>query len=309
MRVAVVGGTGLVGSHLLPSLLSAGHEIRVVGRGERSATLPPGLLPTFGDVVSGEGLDQAFQSADAVVNLAAVIRPRGYQTFEAVNARGTANVVAAAARAGVRRMVQFSAIGADPDPSFPYLFSKWEGEQAVAASSLEWVVVRSSVIFGEGRGFFNHLADALSLPSPFLVIPGDGSAVFQPISADDVARCLLLAVEEQPRARHLYEIGGPEQPTLEEIVFAIAEAIGKERFGGSKRTALHLDPRLIRPVAMVMDRLLEDPLVTAQQLDMLAQPNITRLDAVRLDFGFEPRPMRGNLGYLKRPSRRPRRAA
>jgi NADH dehydrogenase len=305
----VVGGTGFVGSHLLPSLLSAGHEIRVVGRGVRSASLVPGLLPTFGDVVSGEGLEEAFQSADAVVNLAAVIRQRGNQTFDAVNARGTANVVAAATRAGVRRMVQFSAIGADPDPSFPYLFSKWEGEQALAASSLEWVVVRSSVIFGEGQGFFTQLAKALSLPSPFLVIPGDGSAVFQPISADDVARCLLMAVEEESWGRHLYEIGGPEQPTLEEIIFAIAEAIGKERFGGSKRKPFHLGLRLIQPAAMVMDKVLRDPLVTPQQLDMLARPNITRLDAVRCDFGFEPRPMRSSLGYLKRPGRRRRLAA
>ena len=309
MRVAVVGGTGFVGSHLVPQLLQAGHEVRVVGRGVRSTTLPPGLAPTYGDVVSGQGLEEAFQSADVVVNLVAVIRERGLQTFEAVNAQGTANVVAAATRAQVRRLVQFSAIGADPDPNFPYLLSKWRGEQAVAASSLEWVIIRSSTIFGKGDGFFSLLAKAISLPAPFLIIPGDGTALFQPIDADDGAHCLLAGVEEDARACHLYEIGGPDQVTLEQITLAIAHVIDKEWFGIAKRKPLHLDPRLIRPGAMVMDRVLANPLVTPQQLDMLAKPNVTRLDAVRSEFGFEPRPMWGNLGYLKRPSRWPKLAA
>jgi len=309
LRVAVVGGTGFVGSHLVPQLLQAGHEVRVVGRGVRSATLPPGLAPTYGDVVSGDGLAEAFQSADAVVNLVAVIRERGNQTFDAVNAEGSANVVTAATQAGVRRLVQFSAIGADPDPTFPYLLSKWRGEQVVTASSLEGVIIRSSTIFGTGEGFFTLLAKAISLPAPFLIIPGDGTAIFQPIHADDVARCVLAGVEDPGRAGHLYEIGGPDQVSLEQITMGIAQVIDKEWFGISKRKPLHLDPRLIRPGALVMDKLLPNPLVTPQQLDMLAKPNVTRLDAVRTEFGFEPRPMWGNLGYLKRPSRWPKLAA
>jgi NADH dehydrogenase len=260
-------------------------------------------------VVSGDGLEAAFQSADVVVNLVAVIRERGLQTFDAVNAQGSANVANAASRAGVKKLVQLSAIGADPDPNFPYLISKWRGEQAVIASSLEWVIIRSSTIFGKGDGFFTLLAKAISLPAPFLIIPGDGAAVFQPIHADDVGRCLLAAIEDERRARQLYEIGGPDQVTLEQITIAVAQAIDKEWFGISKRKPLHLDPRMIRPGALLMDKLLSDPLVTPQQLDMLAKPNVTRVDAVRTEFGFEPRTMWGNLGYLKRPSRWPKMAA
>jgi len=309
LRIAIVGGTGFVGSHLVPQVLKAGHEVRVVGRGVRPPSLPPGLKPTYGDVVSGDGLEAAFQSADVVINLVAVVRERGLQTFDAVNAQGTANVANAASRAGVKRMVQLSAIGADPDPNFPYLISKWRGEQAVIAGSLEWVIIRSSTIFGKGDGFFTLLAKAISLPAPFLIIPGDGAAVFQPIHVDDVGRCLLAAVEDGGRARQLYEIGGPDQVTLEQITLAVARAIDKEWFGISKRKPIHVDPRMIRPGAMLMDKLLPDPLVTPQQLDMLAKPNVTRVDAVRTEFGFEPRPMWGNLGYLKRPSRWPKMAA
>ncbi len=309
MRIAVVGGTGFVGSHVVAGLLEAGHELRVVGRGERSAALPPGLQVTHGDVVSGEGLEQAFEAADAIVNLAAVIRERGNQNFLTVNAEGPARVAAAAQRAGVRRLVQISAVGADPDPAFPYLFSRWQGEQGLIATDLEWVILRSSVVFGRGRGFFDQLARAISLPSPFLVIPGDGRALFQPIAAQDLARCLRLCVEDPERARQVYEVGGPEQLTLEQLTLEVARAIDREWFGISRRRPLHLDVRLIRPGALLMAKLLPDPLVTPQQLDLLGRPNATRLDAVRSCFGFDPVPVRGNLGYLRRPRRWPKLSA
>lgn len=305
MRVAITGGSGFVGSHLVPLLLESGHEIRVIGRGARPVTLPPGLSVTFGDVVTGEGLEEAFRDADAVVNLVAIIRAKGVQTFTSVNSQGTAHVVRAAQQAGVPRLVQLSAIGAGPDPTFPYLFSKWQGEQWVRGSGLDWVILRSSVIFGKGDGFFTTLAKAISLPAPFLVIPGDGTAVFQPIAADDVARCLRSAVLEPQRAGKVYEIGGPEQLTLEQITLAVAAATGKEWFGIARRKPLHLDPRLIRPGAVLMDKLMPNPLVTPQQLDMLVKPNVTAADSVVANFGFQPQSLGANIGYLKRPKRWP----
>jgi NADH dehydrogenase len=300
MRVAVTGGSGFIGSHLVPLLLDSGHEIRVIGRGARPITLPQGLSMTFGDVVSGEGLEDAFRDADVVVNLVAVIRNQGRQTFTSVNAEGPAHVVDAARRAGVRRLVHLSAIGADPDPAFPYLFSKWQGEQWVQGSGLEWVILRSSVVFGERDGFFTQLARALSLPAPFLVIPGDGAATFQPIAADDVGRCLVAAAQDPERAGSIYEIGGPDQLTLDELTLAVAAAIDKEWFGISRRRPLHVDPRMLRPGAVLMEKVMPNPLVTPQQLDMLAKANVAAVDSVKANFGFDPVPMRPNLGYLKK---------
>ncbi len=307
MRVAITGGTGFVGSYLVAQLLSAGHELRVVARGSAHADLPTGLLPTFGDVVSGRGLEEAFEGAEVVVNLAAVIRNRGVQTFESVNAGGSARVARAALAAGARRVVQLSAIGADPDPRFPYLYSKWQGEQAVRGSGLETVILRSSVVFGKGDGFFTLLARAIAIPSPFLVVPGNGAATFQPIHAEDLARCLVAAVEDGGRAGQLYELGGPEQLTLDQITEVVARVTGREWLGITRRRLLHLDPRLIRPGAVLMDKLLPNPLVTPDQLDMLVKPNVAQVDAVRSNFGFDPRPLEPNLGYLRRQRRWPMR--
>ena len=300
MRIAVTGGTGFVGGEVVRTLLLAGHELRVVGRGVRQPRLPDGLRLTFGDVVTGTGLDDAFAGADAVVHLTAVIRERGPQTFAAVNAQGTATVVAAAERAGVRRLVHLSALGVDPDPDFPYLASKWQGEQAVRGSGLDWVVVRSSVIFGPGDGFFGQLAGALRVPSPFLVIPGDGRALFQPIAVGDVARCLRAAVEEPARRHHVYEIGGPQHLTLEQIMGAVAAATGHDEFLLGPRRPLRIPVAALRPLGALMDRLLPNPPVTAQQLALLARPNATSLDAVPAAFGFDPAPLATHLATLRR---------
>ncbi|HUY60680.1 MAG TPA: NAD-dependent epimerase/dehydratase family protein [Candidatus Dormibacteraeota bacterium] len=303
MRIAVTGGTGFVGTEVVRTLLLAGHELRVVGRGVRQAPLPDGPRLTFGDVVTGAGLDAAFADADAVIHLTAVIRERGPQTFAAVNAQGTATAVAAAERAGVRRFVHLSALGVDPDPAFPYLASKWQGEQAVRGSGLDWVIVRSSVIFGPGDGFFRQLAGALRVPSPFLVIPGDGQALFQPIAVGDVARCLRAAVEEPARRHQVYEIGGPEHLTLEQIMRAVAAATGRDWFLFSPRRPLRVPVAALMPVGALMDRLLPNPPVTAQQLALLARVNATRLDAVPAAFGFDPEPLATHLQSL-RPRRR-----
>ncbi len=301
MRVVVVGGTGFVGRQVVKSLLASDHELRVVGPGVRPTTAQADGPPlTYGDVITGAGLEEAFAGAEVVVNLVAIIRERGVQTFSAVNAQGTANVVQACERAGVRRLVQMSALGADPDPSIPYLFSKWQGEQWVLGSSREWVIFRPSVIFGEGDGFFSQLARAVSIPSPFLVVPGDGSALFQPIAVDDVGRCFRAAVEEPGRAGKVYEIGGPDHLSLDQITLEVAAATGKEWFGISKRRLLHVDPRMLMPGAALMERVMPSPLVTTQQLKLLGKPNATRVDAVRHLFNFEPRPLHGHLSYLRR---------
>ncbi len=298
MRIAVTGGTGFVGTEVVRTLLLAGHELRVVGRGVRQAPLPDGLRLTFGDVVTGAGLDGAFAGADAVIHLTAIIRERGPQTFAAVNAQGTANAVDAAARAGVGRFVHLSALGVDPDPDFPYLASKWQGEQAVRASQMDWVILRSSVIFGPGDGFFRQLAGALRVPSPFLLIPGDGRARFQPIAVGDAARCLEAAVEEPARRHQVYEIGGPQHLTLEEIMRAVAAATGRDWFLFSPRRPLRLPVAALKPVAALMDRLLPNPPVTAQQLALLSRANATRLDAVPQAFGFDPMPLAAHLQTL-----------
>src|SRR5439155_24238327 len=113
-----------------------------------------------GDVTDPQSLRAAMEGVTTVINLVAIIRERpGGITFERINYGGTVNIVDAAQAAGVRRIVQQSALGARRDPALPYFDTKYRAEQYVQASGLEYAILRPSVIFGEGDEFVNKLAD------------------------------------------------------------------------------------------------------------------------------------------------------
>jgi NADH dehydrogenase len=200
-------------------------------------------------------------------------------------------VAAAAREAGVQHLIHQSANGADPDPRYPYLETKWAGEQAAIASGVPYTVLRPSLIFGPGDGFFVLIAKLIKL-SPVIPIAGDGMALFQPIAVDDVTRCMILALERGPSDR-VYEIGGPEHMTYEDIVLTVKQAIGAHRF------TAHVPVRGMLPAAFLMEHVLPNPPVTVDQLHMLEKNNITRLDSVSKAFGFEPQRFADNADYLQ----------
>jgi NADH dehydrogenase len=297
MRIAITGGTGFVGTALTAHLAGETHELVLVARGRRRpGSVPPGARLVAADVVTGTGLADAFAGCDAVINLVAVIVERGGQTFDAVNRKGTANVARAAVEAGVGHLVQLSAVGADPDPRFAYLASKWEGEQAVKISGIPHTIIRSSLVFGPGDGFFVKLATLVRRTPPFFPLPiaGDGRTLFQPIAAEDVARCMAIALERGPSGATV-AIGGPDHLSYEQIIDAIRHEVVS-----LPRLTVHVPVFAIRPVAALMAAVMRDPLVTPAQLDLLGRNNVTRPGAVLADFGFEPRPFATSCGYLRR---------
>jgi NADH dehydrogenase len=292
VRIAITGGTGFVGRHAARALLDAGHEVVLVSRGSRQVAPRDGLSVARADVLTGTGLAAAFEGSDAVVHLVAVIRERGKQTFDAVIRRGTETMLEAANAARVGRLVNVSAIGADPDPRFPYWFAKWQAEQAIRASGIPFTTLRPSLMFGAGDGFFTTLSGLVRFSIPVVPVAGDGGALFQPISVEDVARCIVLSIERPPAMREI-EIGGPEQFSYDQIIDIVHDAIG-----AGMRIKVHVPVGALMPVAAVMDKVLPNPPVTPSQLRMLARHNITRLDAVPAVFGFQPQSFPANAGYL-----------
>ena len=264
----------------------------LVSRGSRRVAPRDGLRVARADVTSGDGLGEAFAGCDAVVHLTAIIREKGKQTFDAVIRRGTENVAAAASTAHVAHLVDVSAIGADPDPRFPYHYTKWMAEQAVRSSGVPFTILRPSLIFGPGDGFFTTLCSLVRYSIPVVPIAGDGGSLFQPISIDDVVHCVALTLERGPAMR-VIEIGGPEQLSYEGIVDIIHDAIG-----AGMRIKVHVPVPALMPAAAIMDKVLPNPPVTPAQLKMLARHNITRIDSVRSAFGFAPESFTANAGYL-----------
>ena len=224
MHVLVVGGTGFIGTHLCRELHDRGHEVTALSRSLDSAALPSDVRIVMGDVTAYDSIQGAFEGQDAVVNLVALsplFRPSGGNEmhFE-VHEGGTANVVQAAEEHGVDRMVQLSALGADPHGDTAYVRAKGLAEGIVQQSDLEWVIFRPSVVFGDGGEFIPYTK---RLAPPYVTpLPGGGTTRFQPIWVGDLVPLLADAIESgeagnDPHAGETYEIGGPEVLTLAEL--------------------------------------------------------------------------------------------
>ena len=231
MRVLIVGGTGFIGTHLCRELHDRGHDVTVLSRSPTETALPDGVATAMGDVQAYDSLVSAFEDQEIVVNLVALsplFRPRGgNETHFAVHRDGTENVVRAAESNGVRRLVQLSALGADPDGDTAYIRSKGQAETLVRGSDLEWVIFRPSVVFGEGGEFLPYTK---RLAPPYVTpLPGGGKTRFQPIWVDDLVGMIAETIggSGDGHAGETYEIGGPEVLTLADIAELAHAAEGR----------------------------------------------------------------------------------
>ena len=303
-RVFLTGATGFVGSHVLPALLNAGHSVTALVRSEARATAllarvaaSPGRLETrIGHVNDRAALDAAMVGCDAVVHLVAL--PRDWNDgadLERVNAVGTATVVAAAEAAGIKRFIHLGALGVQERPELHYASSKARGEGFVRASSLDWTILKPSLIWGERDGFFNIVAALVKIPAPAVPVPGNGKSRFQPIWVGDVARAIVQVLDTPKGSINAsFELGGPRYWTYAEITQEVARALGK------RRIIIPMPVPLIPLVARISEAIRLPFPVATDQLRQLALDNIGATDAVERELGFAPVDMGGRLGYLKR---------
>lgn len=216
MKVLVTGGTGFVGRYLCAELNERGHDVTALARSPDTSELPASVSVEQGDVTDRDSLD--FAGQETVVNLVALsplFDPKGDKTHESVHLGGTRNVVSAAEDAGVSRIVQMSALGADSSGLTAYIRAKGKAETVVKESELDWTIFRPSVIFGDG-GEFVSFTKKLT-PPVVAPMPGGGKTRFQPIWVEDLAPMLADAVEDDSHTNEIYEIGGPKVLTLAEV--------------------------------------------------------------------------------------------
>ncbi len=233
MKVLVTGGDGFIGRHLCTTLAERGHTVTALSRRPDDSVLPDGVETVAGDVTDREGVDAVVEGQDAIVNLVSLTplyEPQG-RSHEAVHLGGTEVLVEAAEGAGVQRFVQMSGLGVDPDADTAYLRAKGRAEEVVRASALDWVIVRPSVVFGDGAEFLTftkRLKRMFAPVVPLYPLPGGGTRTrFQPMYIGDLAPMLAACVEDDGRARETYELGGPDILTLREVTEMVYEAEGK----------------------------------------------------------------------------------
>ena len=232
--VTVFGGTGFVGRQVVRSLAKQGWRVRVaarnVGRGYRLRMLGDvGQIEVVqANVRNAASVARALDGAEVCVNLVGVLWETGRQGFQAVHFMGAKTIAEAAARAGITRFVQMSALGADPDGASKYARTKAMGEDAVRAAIPTATVLRPSVVFGPEDGFFNRFAQ-LSTFLPALPLIGGGETRFQPVFVGDVAAAVANALADDSAAGRTYELGGPATYSFKELLQFILRETGRSR--------------------------------------------------------------------------------
>lgn len=271
-RILVLGGSGFVGRHVCEHLVRAGCRVTVptrhLSRASAVQTLP-GLTVLQADVHNDAVLARLLAGHDAVVNLIAVLHGDAAR-FEAVHVQLPQRIASAMQAAGVQRLVQVSALGADAQGPSIYQRSKARGEAVLQAAGLELTVLRPSVIFGAEDRFLNLFADLQKI-APLMPLAGSGTR-FQPVWVKDVAQAIVRCLQDRRTIGQTYEICGPEVFTLAELVRHAGQWAGVN--GGRGRHVVPLPRWMGWLQALAMEMLPGEPLMSRDNLASMKVDNV-----------------------------------
>lgn len=216
-----------------------------------------------------------------VINLTGILFEKGGSTFDRIHHELPARIAEACAAAGVKTLIHISAIGAAPGAPSRYGQSKYAGEQAVLTAFPKATILRPSLVFGPGDGFFSLFGRMAQL-SPVLPLIDGGKTRFQPVYVGDVADAVFAAIQQPAAQGQVFELGGPETYTFEELLRLVV------RETGQRTTFAHIPLPLARIQARLAE-LMPKPLLTRDQLLQLGVDNVVSPGAKTLaDLGIIP---------------------
>jgi NADH dehydrogenase len=259
MRVAITGATGFVGSNLADRLTSEGHEV------VRLARRPHAHNEGF--VVSLDNVDQlakAFAGCHAVAHCAGINRETGQQIYERVHVQAMRNVVEAARRAGVEKIVLMSFLRARPDCGSAYHESKWAAEEIVRNSGLDYTIIKAGVVYGRGDHMLDHLSHAFHT-FPIFALVGLKEETVRPLAIEDLVHVIRAALIDRRLKRQTIALVGPEEIYLREAVRRVAKVVGKQPLMFPLPVWCH------RLLAHVFELTMKVPLVSLAQVRILAE--------------------------------------
>jgi uncharacterized protein YbjT (DUF2867 family) len=284
----LTGATGLVGSALLRRLTGARVPVRCLVRDPRRLGAERVRVQiALGDLADPPSFRNALRGVDTVVHLAASIRDRPEGSIEELNGIATWRLVEAAQRAGVERFVFFSALGASTHHRARFQRAKALAERAVLAAELESVIFAPSIIYAPGDPWLTVLSRLALLP--VMPMSGRGRALFQPIWADDVADCVMTALD---RGTARYELAGPETLSHDAIVRLALRSFGR------KRQVVHVPTPIVSRTLRAVEAIAKDrAFATWDEAELMETSMTSRIgtaDAERL--GVDPKPIGAVLG-------------
>ena len=259
MKIAITGATGFVGSHLTARLASEGHEIVRMSR--RSCDEADVVVSSLDDV--GQ-LTAAFKGCNVVAHCAGINREIGNQTYQRVHVEATRNVVEAARAAGVEKVVLMSFLRARANCGSPYHESKWEAEEIVRHSGLDYTIIKAGVVYGLGDHMLDHLSHALHT-FPVFALVGLKEKSVRPLAIEDLVHVMRAALVDRRMKRQTIAVVGPEEIHLSEAVRRVAEVVGRQPLMFSLPISCH------QVMAHVFELTMKVPLASLAQVRILSE--------------------------------------
>ena len=267
MKIAITGGTGFIGRHLARDLISRGHEVIVIARGQYTRSTQPIQGATFVplDTNDTEKLTEAFRGCEAVAHCAGTSVEDGRQTFHRLHVEGTRSAVTAAERTGVKKFVLVSYLNVRPNVKSAYHTTKWQGEEIVRASKLNYTILKAGLVYGPGDHLLNNLSN-LFRKMPIFAQVGLKEKTVRLVAVEDLVAIIRLCLLDENRfARQTVAVTGPEEFPFSQAARRIAKAMGK-RF----LIVLPFPVFFHRILAFFSERFMPKPLITKSQVQMLA---------------------------------------
>nr|WP_321454881.1 complex I NDUFA9 subunit family protein [uncultured Cohaesibacter sp.] len=284
--VTVFGGSGFLGRHVVRALAKEGYRVRVaVRRPDLAGFLQPlgsvgQIIPVQANLRDRASIANAVAGSDAVVNLVGILFEKGKASFDMVHHIGARTIAEEAAKAGISRFVQVSAIGANTGSQSSYARSKAKGELAVLQAIPQAVILRPSLLIGVEDDFFNKFA-SMAQQSPFLPLVGGGRTLFQPAFVGDVAKVVALGINGSLKPGETYELGGPDKKSFQQLL----ELTLKETH--LKRLLMPLPFWAASSMGWIFEKLPMRPVLTRDQVTLLKSDNVVSEEAIAAGRTFE----------------------
>ncbi len=267
MKIAITGGTGFIGKHLARDLAQRGHQVVIISRGlysrDSGDQFPENVSFVTASVTDTGQLQQAFIGCDAIAHCAGTSQEDKFQTFQQVHVDGTRSTVEAARQAGVKKLVLVSYLHARPDIRSAYHTTKWEGEEIVRQSGLNYTILKAGLVYGRGDHLLNNLGHLLR-KLPVFALVGMRERTVRLIAIEDLVTIIRVALLEERLSQQTVAVVGPEEIPFRTAVRRIAKAMDKSFL-------------LVLPFPVTFHRLLAwasakmpKPLIAASQVQMLA---------------------------------------
>ena len=286
MKIAVTGGTGFIGRHLARDLVSRGHDVILIARGQYKRNSQPVEGATFvaQDINATDSLQVIFRGCDAVVHCAGTSIEEGKQTFRQLHVEGTRSAVRAAQGAGVKKFVLVSYLNVRPNVKSEYHTTKWEGEEIVRASKLNYTILKAGLVYGPGDHLLNNLSN-LFRKMPVFAAVGLREKNVRLVAVEDLVDVIRASLEENRFARQTVAVVGPEEFPFSQAARRISKAMGR-----SFLIVLPFPVFFHRILAFFSERFMPKPLITKSQVQMLAdgisQPT---LESIALPDDLKPK--------------------